>query len=56
MISAGSLICGTEAEEELWAAGMHLVAVRIAMIITVKGVDFKRNAKTQSRERGMFRK
>lgn len=29
---ASSLVCGTEAERGLWIVGMHLLAVRIAVI------------------------
>lgn len=35
---------------------MHLLAARIAVISTIQEVDFKRNAKTQFRERGILRK
>lgn len=46
----------TEAERVYWIVGMHLFAARIAVISTLQRVDFKRNAKTQFRERGIFRK
>lgn len=54
--SAGSLVCGTEAESAHWIVGMHLLGASIAVLSTLQEVDFKRNAKTQFRERGIFRK
>lgn len=43
-------------QREHWIVGVHLLAARIAVISTIQEVDFKRNAKTQFRERGILRK